>query len=452
MRIDRQDELRGRSVSETRDTVGNNNVELQAKKHTRRRWLAVALALAILAGALLWGLLPRVRAKARLRSETNEMVVPSVSVVYPKAEARQQEVTLPANARPYINAPIFARTNGYLRMWYTDIGTHVKKGQLLAVIETPELDQQLRQARENLATAQANLNLSRITADRYATLLKSDSVSTQERDNAIGTYKAYEATTEAAEANVRQLEDLKSYEKVYAPFDGVITARNTDIGALINSGSAGGPSAALFYEAQPDVLRVYVNVPEPYAQDAKVGLVADLSLAEYPGQVFHGKLVRTADAIDPVTRTLPIEIDVDNPTGQLLSGAFAEVHMKLPNEHASYIIPSNTLLFRSEGLRVATVQHDNKAALTAITLGRDFGTEVEVLAGLNENDRIIVDPPDSIVSGETVRIARAQQGAQGGAQGAGKGGAQGSVQPGAQTGAQDRGTGNSQLEKQGSDR
>ena len=369
------------------------------------RWWVVVLAILILAAIIASGIWPRLQARATLGKETAEMAIPTVAVVTPKRSAPAQEVVLPANVQAYIDAPIYARTNGYLRKWYVDIGGHVKAGQLLAEIETPEVDQQLHQARADMATAQANLNLAEITAKRYADLLKSNSVSQQETDNAQGNYAAQQATVKAAEANVKRLEELQSFEKIYAPFTGVITARNTDIGALIDSGSSGGTRTELFHIAQPDRLRVYVNVPEQYSQAAKPGLQADLMLSEFPDRPFPGTLVRTANAIDQNTRTLLVEISVNNPTGTLLSGAYAQVHLKIPSAVSSYLLPVNTLLFRSEGLRVAVLGSGNKVELRPVTLGRDYGTEVEVVAGLNGNEAVLANPPDSIVDGEEVRVA-----------------------------------------------
>jgi RND family efflux transporter MFP subunit len=306
----------------------------------------------------------------------------------------------------YIDSPIYARTNGYLKSWHVDIGAHVKAGQLLAEIETPEVDQQLRQARADLATAEANLNLADITAKRYVGLLKTDAVSKQDADNAESNYAAQKATVQAGEANVKRLEELQSFEKIYAPFDGVITARNTDIGALIDSGSAGGTRTELFHIAQPDKLRVYVNVPEAYSQAAKPGLTADLVLAEFPGRRFQGTLVRTADAIDQSTRTLLVEIRVNNPTGTLFSGAYAEVHLKLPAAVSSFTLPVNTLLFRSEGLRVAAVTGGQRVELKPVTLGHDFGATVEVTSGLTGDESIVINPPDSLISGQQVRLVQ----------------------------------------------
>jgi len=399
MRVEEDDSLDRQIVSE--DVRSNNKPE---PSRPRRRWLVAALALAAAAVVYISGVLPRVKARDTVRKETELMAVPTVSVVQPKRSAPVQEIVLPANVQPYISSPIYARTNGYLKRWYADIGTHVKKGQLLAEIETPELDQQLQQARANLNTAEANLKLAEITANRYQGLLKSDSVAQQDTDNAVGNYNADKAIVAADEANVRQLEQLQSFEKIYAPFDGVITVRNTDIGSLIQSGSGGGPQTALFQIAQPGTLRVYVNVPETYSQAAKPGLTADLVLSEFPGKKFQGALVRTADAIDPNTRTLLVEVDVPNPTGTLLSGAYAELHLKLPTTISTYILPVNTFLFRQEGLRVAAVTDGKHAQLKPITLGHDFGNEAEVIAGLDGNESIIVNPPDSIESGQEVRV------------------------------------------------
>jgi RND family efflux transporter MFP subunit len=381
--------------------------EERPQGRSARRWWILVLALAAVAALVVSGILPRIHARANLDKETAEMAIPTVSVVHPTRGAPTQEVVLPANVQAYIDSPVYARTNGYLKRWYVDIGAHVKAGQLLADIETPEVDQQLRQSRADLATVEANMNLAKITAIRYADLLKTDSVSKQDADNAEGDYAAKQATVQSAQANVKRLEELQAFEKIYAPFDGVITARNTDIGALIDSGSAGGTRTELFHIVQPDKLRVYVNVPEVYSQAARPGITAQLVLSEFPGRQFPGTLIRTADAIDQSTRTLLVEIRVNNPTGTLLSGAYAEVHLKLPDATTAFILPVNTLLFRSEGLRVVSVNDNHRTELKPITLGHDFGSEVEVVAGLSGNDSIVVNPPDSIVAGEEVRVAQA---------------------------------------------
>jgi RND family efflux transporter MFP subunit len=370
------------------------------------------LAMVAVAAIVAAGVLPRIQARATLRKETAEMAVPTVAVVHPKRSAPAQEVVLPANVQAYIDAPIYARTNGYLKKWYVDIGAHVKAGQLLAVIDTPEVNQQLQQALADLATAEANVHLAQITAERYAGLLKTDSVSKQEADNAASDYAAKQAAVQSAQANVKRLEDLQSFQKIYAPFAGVITARNTDIGALIDSGSGGGARTELFHIAQPGRLRVYVNVPEAYSQAARPGLTAELALPEFPGRRFAGKLVRTANAIDPATRTLLAEIAVDNPAGELLTGAYAEVHLKLPSPQSTVILPVNTLLFRSEGLRVVII-NDGRAELRPITLGRDYGTEVEVVSGLKGDEAVVANPPDSIEPGERVRVAGQTEGGEG---------------------------------------
>jgi RND family efflux transporter MFP subunit len=293
-----------------------------------------------------------------------------------------------------------------LKKWYFDIGAHVKQGQLLALIETPEVDQQLQQARSNLLTARANLELAAITKTRYQGLLKSNAVSQQDVDNAVGTYNANNAIVEADKAAVEQFAALVSFEKVYAPFDGVITARNTDIGDLINSGSSSNVKTDLFHMAQPGKLRVYVNVPEEYSQGVKVGMTADLSLAEFPGRKFQGKLVRTADSINMTTRTLLIEIDVDNPIGTLLTGSYAEVHLAVPTQASTFLLPVNTLIFRSQGLHVGVVK-DGKVVLTTVTPGHDFGNEIEIVSGLKPGDQVIINPPDSIVHGQQVKIVQA---------------------------------------------
>jgi RND family efflux transporter MFP subunit len=371
-----------------------------------RRWWIALLAVVMVVVLFLSGLLPRVKARATLARETKELAVPTVTVVQPKGSAPTQELVLPANVQAYVDAPIYARTNGYLKRWYVDIGAHVKQGQLLAEIDTPEVDQQLRQARADLGTAEANLDLSKITANRYQDLLKTDSVSKQDADNAAGDYAAKQATVQSAQANVKRLQELLSFQKIYAPFDGVITARNTDIGALIDSGSSGGPRSELFHMAQPDRLRVYVNVPQAYSQAAKPGMTADLVLAEFPGRRFQGRLVRTANAIDPNSRTLLVEISVNNPTGTLFTGSYAEVHLKLPTAASSFLLPVNTLLFRSEGLRIGVVGDQQRVELRQITLGHDFGSDVEVVAGLTGDEKVVVNPPDSLVDGQMVRIAQ----------------------------------------------
>ena len=377
------------------------------QRRSRRGWFIGGAIFLVFAGVLISGILERIHTNASLRTETADLAVPTVSVVAPKRAAPSQEIVLPGNVQPFITSPVFARTNGYLEHWYFDIGAHVKKGQLLAVIASPEVDQQLQQAQSNLLTAAANLELATITKTRYEGLKKTNAVSQQDVDNAVGTYNANKAIVEADQAAVRQYSALVSFEKVYAPFDGVITARNTDIGDLINSGSNAVVKTDLFHIAQPGVLRVYVNVPEEFSQQTTPGLTAELQLAEFPGRTFTGKLIRTAEAINYTTRTLLVEVDVNNPSGQLLSGAYAEVHFKVPGQASTYIVPVDTLLFRKEGLNVAIVEN-GKAKLVPVVAGHDFGTSIEIVSGLQGNESVISSPPDSIVTGETVQIAAPQ--------------------------------------------
>ncbi len=387
---------------EDRQQIGGQTLPLNdvgAGKRSRKSWLVLAIAVIVVLAILGSGIWSRVRARTTLNTETAQAALPAVSVVSPKQTAPADEIILPGNVQPFITSPIYARTNGYLKKWYFDIGAHVKQGQLLAVIETPEVDQQLQQARSNLLTAQANLELASITKTRYQGLLKSNAVSQQDVDNAVGTFNANKAIVDADKAAVEQYSALVSFEKVYAPFDGVITARNTDIGDLINSGSSTAAKTDLFHISQPGKLRVYVNVPEEYSQGIKVGMTADLSLAEFPGRKFQGTLVRTAEDINVTTRTLLIEIDVDNPKGTLLTGSYAEVHLAVPTQASTFLLPVNTLIFRTEGLRVGVVK-DGKVVLTAVTPGHDFGNQIEIVAGLKADDQVIINPPDSIVSGQ----------------------------------------------------
>jgi RND family efflux transporter MFP subunit len=371
-------------------------------------WLGIALVICLsavaIAYAVVTGIASRVHAADTLKQETLEMAVPTVAVIHPKRGAPAEEVVLPGNAQAYVATPIYARTNGYLKAWYFDIGAHVKAGQLLAEIETPEVDRQLDQAKADLATAQANYDLSQTTAARYQSLLKSDSVAKQDVEDRVGDLNAKKAMVDSSKSNVQRLEETQRFQRVYAPFDGVITARNIDIGALIDAG-ANAPGKELFDIAATGRLRVYVNVPQTYSRDVIAGGAAELTLDELPGRRFSGKIVRNSEAIDPASRTLLTEVDVDNPSGVLLPGAFVSVHLKLRSKAATVVVPVNALLFRSEGMQVAVVR-GSKAELTRVTIGRDYGTEVEALSGLSPADEIIENPSDSLVSGTEVRIAR----------------------------------------------
>jgi RND family efflux transporter MFP subunit len=387
------------------EMVPLNHVE--ASGRSTKNWVTALVIALIVAAILIIGIRSRVKAESNLRTVTAQMAVPSVSVVKPKQTASAQEIILPGNVQPFISSPIYARTDGYLKKWYFDIGAHVKAGQLLALIQTPEVDQQLAQARSNLATAQANLELAKITRDRYQGLLGKHAVAQQDVDNAVGTYNANKAIVDADMANVEHYAALVSFEKVYAPFDGVITARDTDIGDLINSGSSTAPRTDLFDMAQPGTLRVYVNVPEEYSRGIIPGQTAsDIVLAEFPGERFQGKLVRTASAINMTTRTLLAEIDVDNPKGTLLTGSYAEVHLKVPGQGSTFLIPVNTLIFRSQHLQVGVVR-DGKVVLAEVTPGHDFGAEIEIVAGLKADDQVVLNPPDSLVTGQQIQIVNA---------------------------------------------
>lgn len=391
-----------------KETAGRDDRNRGVASRGAARALPLAiLALVVVALIVLAGVVPRMKARETLGKETRELAVPTVSVIHPKRGAPQQEIALPGKVDAFIDSPIYARTNGYLKKWYVDIGTHVKAGQLLADIDTPEVDQELLQARADLNTAKANLRLAQITSERYQGLLSSDSVAKQDVDNAVGDFQAKQAMVASAQANVNRLEQMQSFNRIYAPFSGVITARNTDIGALIDSGASGGTASELFHLASTKTLRVYINVPQIYSQSARPGIVADLTLPEYPGCHFSGKLVRTSDSIDFATRTLLVEVDVENPTGELLPGAYATVHLKIPSGAPTYILPVNTLIFRAQGLQVAKVENGNRAVLSDITIRRDMGNEVEVASGISDSDSIIANPPDSIVSGEAVQVVAA---------------------------------------------
>jgi RND family efflux transporter MFP subunit len=384
---------------------GRSGQESPAARPSKLHHVIIAvLCFTIVSIIITCGINSRARITSVVAAETRELAVPTVSVIQPRGGDPQEEIVLPGNIQAFTDAPIYARTNGYLKRWYVDIGARVKTGELLAEIDTPEVDQQLQQARADLATAEANYQLAQTTAARYQYLLQTDSVAKQDVDNAVSDAKAKKAMVDSAEYNVKRLEQLQSFEKIYAPFDGVITARNTDVGQLIDSGS-GTPAKELFHIAAINKLRVYVSVPQTDSRSALPGVEAGLTLAEFPQRHFKGTLVRNADAIDPASRTLLTEVDVNNPAGELLPGAYTEVHLKLPSTVSTFVLPVNTFLFRSEGLQVGVVR-EGKAELLPIVLGKDFGTEAEVISGLDGREQVIMNPPDSLVSGEAVRIAR----------------------------------------------
>lgn len=370
---------------------------------------ALLLAFVLVVGAValaILGIVPRVRARTALRQQTEELAAPAVIVARPQPGRLSQELVLPGNIQAFTDSPIYARTSGYLKSWAFDIGAHVRKGQRLAVIESPELDQQLAQARADLATTQANSVYAKTQSTRYEELLGQNAVSKQDTDNFRAQANSTRNQVQAAEANVRRLQQLTGFEKVVAPFDGVITARNVDVGTLIDAGAG----RELFHMAADDVLRVYVNVPQVYSRAAVPGVIAAVTLTEHPGQSFPGKLVRTSNAIDPASRTLLVEVQVDNAAHELFPGSYAQVHFKLTSERPSLTLPVSTLLFRAEGLRVGVVR-GGKAALVPIILARDDGRTVEIAGGLQPSDEVIQNPPDSLIDGETVRVVQAQAGA-----------------------------------------
>jgi RND family efflux transporter MFP subunit len=405
------------------NTIENNSSEVPQSgteqlapapsEPSSHRWLAGLAAAGIVLGIVLYsGIHERAQAQNALGVRTEQAAVPTVNVVQPTSGSLTQEIVLPGNTQPFNDTPIYARTNGYLKRWYVDIGAHVAQGQLLAEIDTPEIDQQLEQARADLKNAQANEQLAQITASRWQNLLKTNSVSKQETDQAVSDLSARQATVDSMTANVHRLEQLQSFEKVYAPFGGVITARNTDIGALINAGAGGAPQE-LFHMAAVNKLRVYVAVPEVDSLAAQTGAKATLTLDEFPGETFQGTIVRNSDSIDPASRTLNVEVDVDNAQSRIKTGAYVFVHLKKaqPSQASSHslTIPANTLIFRSEGLRVGVIRN-GRAELAPITIGRDFGATVEVVTGLQPTDQVIVNPSDSLTSGSQVRVNTPQVG------------------------------------------
>jgi RND family efflux transporter MFP subunit len=377
--------------------------ERQPKLKRSGLFLALAVVVVVLLVIGVVTLLQRRSQYHALADETEKLAVPTVAVIHPTAEPGQEDLVLPSTLQAYVESPIYARTSGYLKKWYHDIGSRVRQGELLADIDTPEVDQQLSQARAELNTTQANSDLSKITANRYQELIKTDGVSKQEVDNAVGDYAAKKATVSSSEANVRRLEETESFKHVYAPFSGVITRRNVDIGNLINAGN-GGTAQELFYLAQTDPIRVYVSVPEVFAPSIRPGLGAYLELAQYPGQKFEGKVVRTADAIDQASRTLNTEVDVPNKDGRLLPGGYAQVHLGVKVSGARLEVPVNALLFRAEGLRAVTIDANHKTHLQPIAIGRDYGTSLEVLQGLKADDWIVVNPADSLDEGVQVNV------------------------------------------------
>lgn len=376
----------------------------RGESRTLRRVGMVAVFVAL--AAIAWTVHARHRAAAALSLQTESDEVLAVTTALPQPDGAATRLVLPGSLQANYEAPIYARTSGYLRHWYVDIGARVRKGQLLADIESPEVDQQLRQAQADLATAEANQKIADLTAERWRRLRATDSVSRQEADQKVSAAQASDAQVQSARANVSRLRELSGFERIVAPFDGVITARNTDIGQLIDAGRGSG--AALFSIADMSRLRLYVRVPQDDAATMKPGLTADLYVPDRPGVVYRASLDTTASAIDPATRTLQVELLVDNSKGALLPGGYAEVHFHLPPAAAghSFLLPANVLLFRGDGLHVATVDARDHVVLKPVTIGRDYGSQIEVVSGLSAADQVILSPPDSLVSGALVRVVK----------------------------------------------
>jgi RND family efflux transporter MFP subunit len=375
------------------------------RKLGRGAMVAGILAALVLGILIVVGIVTRVHAEAALARTARQDAVLSVAVTTPMQGAAAQEITLPANTQAFIDTPIYARTSGYLRKWYADIGTHVHSGQLLAEIDTPELDQQVHQAQSDLATAQSNQQIAQITAERWTKLLAKNAVSKQETDQAMSDFRGRQSALSAAEANVMRLQQLQGFEKIYAPFDGVVTARNIDIGSLIQAGDSNSPRAELFHMASTDKLRLFVPVPEVYANQVRNGSRVGVTSDAVPDETFTGTIVRNSDAIDISSRTLNVEVDVVNTEHKLLPGQYAFIHLPIPPSTSSMTLPSGTLLFRGEGLRVGVVR-DGRVQLVPIKIGHDYGAKVEITSGLAAQDQVILNPPDSLAEGERVKVEK----------------------------------------------
>ncbi|MBI1397561.1 MAG: efflux RND transporter periplasmic adaptor subunit [Betaproteobacteria bacterium] len=389
------------------NTVTDANTPGPLTRHRRRGpggWIALVLVIVAFVAAYLFGVVPREHALEALGKETRALAVPTVAVTTPTPGDAVADLVLPGNLQAYTETPVYARATGYLKRWTVDMGTRVKAGDLLAEIEIPEIDAEVQQARADAETARVTWEQAKTTSDRWQELVRSGTVTRQDADSALNAMRARKAALDAARENVTRLDRVRSFRRVVAPFDGVITTRNADTGELIDAGAGGAPGRELFRLAATKRLRVRVNVPQSSAKDALPGTKAELTLPEYPGRRFAGKLVRTAQSIDASSRTLLAEIEVDNADGELLPGAYAQVHLKLPAPTKALVVPINTLLFRAEGPQAAVVGENQKVVLKSVTIGRDFGTKVELLSGLDAADRIILNPSDSITDGVQVRV------------------------------------------------
>ena len=370
-------------------------------------WIALVAVVSAFGAAWLFGVVPRQKAREALARETRELAIPTVAVLQPERGDGSADLVLPGNLQPHAETAIHARASGYLKRWTAEIGTAVKAGDLLAEIDIPEVDAQLQQARADLATARVQFEQAQRTSSRWQELVRTGAVTAQDAETALSTMRARRSAMDAAQQNVARYEKLQSFRKVVAPFAGVITARNADIGDLVDAGSGSGTARELFRLSATDRLRVQVNIPQAAARAAVPGTAAEISLAEFPGRKFAGRLVRTARSIDRSSRTLLAEVDVDNAAGELLPGAYAQVRLKLPSGSTALVVPVNTLLFRAEGPQVAVVGKDGRIALRSVTIGRDFGTRVELLSGLDPADAVVVNPSDAIAAGTQVRVVKA---------------------------------------------
>ena len=391
------------------DHTPQGRVQAPPGRQTVRKLVRVGIALVVLAAALLaWNLFSAHRAAAQLRRNTEAQAVVTVATTKPQPLSDSSELTLPGNVQANYDAPIYARTSGYLKRWRVDIGTQVKAGQVLGEIESPEVDQQLRQAEADVTTAEANQKIAGVTAERWRNLRATDSVSTQEADEKISLSASSDAQVQAAKANVQRLRELSGFERVVAPFDGVVTARNTDVGQLITAGSGSGPE--LFRIADTKRLRLYVRVPQTYAAAMQPGVTAELLFPDRPGKTYSAQLERTSSAIDAMSRTLLAELSVDNQGNELLPGAYVEVHFKLPPDvnAKTFKLPANVLLFRGDGMHVATVDAHEHVVMKAVTIGRDYGSDVEIVQGLGPDDTVVLSPPDSLTDGAVVRVAKSR--------------------------------------------
>ncbi len=389
------------SPADQKPAHGHESAPEQNPIPTSRAIVGVVGVLVVAAALAGFGIWSRMGSEKALARSTSELAPPTVILAAPKLGAPSDSLVLPGNVSALTDSPIYARTSGYLTRWYYDIGARVKKGALLATISTPEVDQQLAQAQADLVTAQATANNARIQAERYSGLVKTNAVSRQDTDTFVNQAAATLAAVHSAQANVQRLRELQSFQRVYAPFDGVVTARTVDTGQLIDTGAG----KELFHLQAIQTLRVYANLPQVYSQNVKRGSKIDLTFAEHAGKTYQGTLTRTAEAIDPSNRTLLVEIDVDNKAGELLPGSLAQVHFKTQSAGPTLIVPAAALIFRKEGLRVGTVVNGDVAHLAPVVIGEDDGANVQIIAGLNANDQVIQDPPDSIIEGEKVFVS-----------------------------------------------